>query len=166
MKLRNLAFLRVATPLGEFMVAGNQEGLKGGWFVPQKYFPDMSGWQEAELPLLVEARRQLQAYFADKRRVFDLPLALEGTEFQQRVWQALLAVPAGETTTYGDLARAIGSDRAFHAVGAAVGRNPLSIIVPCHRVLGSTGSLTGYAGGLDRKRWLLDHEGREASLFV
>lgn len=166
MKLKALSFLRVATPIGEFIVAAQGDALKGGWFVPQKYFPDMSDWQEQKLPVLVEARRQLDAYFAGKLTVFDLPLALEGTDFQQKVWRALLEIPASETTTYGDLARRIGHGRAFHAVGAAVGRNPLSVIVPCHRALGSTGSLTGYAGGLDRKRWLLDHESRAGVLFA
>lgn len=166
MKTGALSFLRVDTPIGGLIIAGRDEALKGGWFVPQKYFPDMNGWQEQELPVLVEARRQLDAYFAGKLAVFDLPLALEGTAFQQQVWRALRDIPAGETATYGDLARRINRPRAFHAVGAAVGRNPLSIIVPCHRVLGSTGALTGYAGGLDRKRWLLDHESRAGVLFA
>ena len=113
----------------------------------------------ADDPLLHEAATQLAEYFAGKRRRFDLPLDLHGTEFQRRVWHALLRIEPGRTASYGDVARAIGSPRAVRAVGAAVGRNPVGVIVPCHRVLGSDGSLTGYAGGLHRKRALLQIEG-------
>jgi methylated-DNA-[protein]-cysteine S-methyltransferase len=101
---------------------------------------------------------QLAEYFAGGRRVFDLPLAPRGTEFQERVWRALLEIPHGETWSYGELARAIGRPSASRAVGAANGRNPISIIVPCHRVIGSNGDLTGYGGGMPAKRWLLAHE--------
>jgi methylated-DNA-[protein]-cysteine S-methyltransferase len=110
---------------------------------------------------LEPAARQLAAYFAGERTSFDMPLDLHGTEFQRRVWQALLAIPFGETTSYGEIARRIGAPSAVRAVGGAVGRNPISIVVPCHRVVGSNGSLTGFGGGLDRKRWLLSHEGVE-----
>ncbi|MSQ30511.1 MAG: methylated-DNA--[protein]-cysteine S-methyltransferase [Dehalococcoidia bacterium] len=106
-----------------------------------------------------EVTRQLRAYFAGERATFDLPLAPRGTAFQQRVWLALRAIPHGRTTTYGAIAAAIGQPSAARAVGLAIGRNPLAIVVPCHRVIGAGGALTGYAGGLDRKRWLLAHEG-------
>jgi methylated-DNA-[protein]-cysteine S-methyltransferase len=105
--------------------------------------------------VLAEACAQLGDYFAGTRLRFDLPLAPAGTEFQRRVWEALCAVPFGETSTYGRIARALGEPQAVRAVGAANGRNPLAIVVPCHRVVGADGSLTGYAGGLDRKRFLL-----------
>ncbi|MEO5812105.1 MAG: methylated-DNA--[protein]-cysteine S-methyltransferase [Rhodanobacter sp.] len=168
MQLRNVAYVRVKTPLGMFIVAARDAALKGGWFEGQKYFPEINadfGWHEDETSVLHAARQQLDAYFAGTSTDFQITLAPEGTEFQQQVWSALRAVPWGETTTYAALARALGRPAAFHPVGAAVGRNPLSLFIPCHRALGSNGSLTGYAGGLERKRWLLDHEGRERSLF-
>ena len=108
------------------------------------------------------AVRQLEEYFRGRRRVFELMLRLEGTEFQGRVWRALLDVGYGETASYGEIARAIGRPRSTRAVGAANGRNPISIIVPCHRIIGSSGALTGYGGGLWRKEWLLRHEGESA----
>lgn len=108
--------------------------------------------------VIVETARQLGDYFAGERREFDLPLDPRGTEFQQQVWHALTEIPFGETSTYGKQAAAIGRPRAVRAVGSANGRNPLSIIVPCHRIVGADGKLTGFAGGLDAKRWLLDHE--------
>jgi methylated-DNA-[protein]-cysteine S-methyltransferase len=108
--------------------------------------------------LLRPAREQLRAYFAGELLDFDLPLAAAGTEFQQRVWQALGAIPYGATASYAAIARAIGSPTATRAVGAANGRNPIAIIVPCHRVIGKDGTLTGYGGGLARKQWLLRHE--------
>lgn len=169
MKLQNVDYIRTETPLGVFLLAARGDALKGGWFVGQKYFPDISaetGWRECETPILQEAAVQLQDYFNGTRTAFDVPLALEGTSFQQAVWQALAAVPCGQTTSYGELARRIGKPGSFHPVGAAVGHNPLSIIIPCHRALGSDGSLTGYAGGLQRKRWLLEHESPQASLFA
>lgn len=168
MKLTSLDYIQVATPIGDFIVAARDGALKGGWFVGQKYFPVIeaaSGWRAVDTPVLKQARAQLRAYFAGELQRFELPMALEGTPFQLRVWHALCAVPSGRTTTYAALAAAIGAPHSFHPVGAAVGRNPLSVIVPCHRALGSDGGLTGYAGGLERKRWLLHHESREADLF-
>jgi len=109
--------------------------------------------------VLALAADQLREYFAGHRRTFDVPLAPEGTGFQQRVWAALLAIPFGQTRSYGQIASAIGRPSASRAVGAANGRNPIAIIVPCHRVIGASGALTGYAGGMDAKRWLLAHEG-------
>jgi methylated-DNA-[protein]-cysteine S-methyltransferase len=117
-------------------------------------------------PVLDAAVRQLGEYFAGERRAFDLPLAPRGTGFQQRVWQALLAIPYGETCSYSDVARAIGRPAASRAVGAANGKNPIAIVVPCHRVIGASGALTGYGGGLDTKRWLLALEGGASPLFA
>jgi methylated-DNA-[protein]-cysteine S-methyltransferase len=111
-------------------------------------------------PALEAAVRQLDEYFRGRRRVFELMLRLEGTEFQNRVWRGLLDVGYGETASYGEIARAIGRPKSTRAVGAANGRNPISIIVPCHRIIGSSGALTGYGGGLWRKEWLLRHENR------
>ena len=114
--------------------------------------------------MLRAATEQLGEYFAGTRKDFDLPLAPEGTPFQQKSWEALRAIPYGETISYGEQARRLGSPSAVRAVGAANGRNPISIIVPCHRVIGSDGSLTGFAAGLDAKAWLLRHESGEAAL--
>ena len=113
-------------------------------------------------PLLKEAVNQLRQYFAGERQTFTLPLAAAGTLFQQQVWQQLCQIPFGHTQSYGELARQLGNKNAMRAVGAANGRNPIAIIVPCHRVIGADGKLTGYAGGLDRKIWLLHHEQRLA----
>ena len=122
-------------------------------------FVELPGEDERRSPIVEEAIQQLSAYFDGTRRDFDLPLSLQGTDFQRLVWQQLLTIPYGQITFYHDLAEAIGKPKAVRAVGAANGQNPISIIVPCHRVIGSDGSLTGYGGGLWRKEWLLKHEG-------
>jgi methylated-DNA-[protein]-cysteine S-methyltransferase len=109
--------------------------------------------------VLARAGQQLGEYFAGTRTTFDIPLDAPGTAFQRRVWDALRAIPYGTTLSYGELARRLGDVRATRAVGAANGKNPIPIIVPCHRVVGANGALTGFGGGLDRKRWLLEHEG-------
>lgn len=109
-------------------------------------------------PATRAAAQQLEEYFQGTRTTFDLPLGAAGTAFQHRVWDALADIPYGRTMSYGEIARIIGAPRASRAVGAAIGRNPISIVVPCHRVVGASGLLTGYAHGVDRKRWLLDHE--------
>jgi methylated-DNA-[protein]-cysteine S-methyltransferase len=152
----------IETPLGEMTVLAVEEGVCGLRFVGQKYEPAESGeWQEEQdHPLFVSLRNELAEYFAGRRSCFDLPLALHGTEFQLSVWELLRAIPAGETTTYGALARQLAGKRggripSAQAVGGAVGHNPVAIIVPCHRVVGANGSLTGYAGGLERKAALL-----------
>jgi len=148
-------------PLGEMIVAASDRGITGIWFEGQKHLPDHSHWAVDESdPLLKEAVAQLGDYFGGRRTSFDLPLDLQaGTPFQQSVWHALLAIPHGTKTTYSTVSREIGAPQAARAVGAAVGRNPVSIVVPCHRVLGAGGALTGYAGGLDRKNALLKLEG-------
>ncbi|MDP9900039.1 methylated-DNA--[protein]-cysteine S-methyltransferase [Variovorax ginsengisoli] len=149
------------SPLGGITLAASDLGLVGLWFDDQRHAPDMTPWQtDAADDLLTQAATQVLAYFAGQRRDFDLPLDLShGTPFQQSVWAALRAIPCGATTSYGVLSADIGKPAAVRAVGAAVGRNPISLIVPCHRVLGADGSLTGYAGGLDRKTALLALEG-------
>jgi methylated-DNA-[protein]-cysteine S-methyltransferase len=143
------------------IIAASDAGIAGIWFEGQKHLPDHSKWPiDDEHPLLKQAIVQLNDYFAGRRTSFDLPLDLQlGTAFQQSVWRALLAIPHGAKTTYATLSRDIGAPQAARAVGAAVGRNPVSIVVPCHRVLGTGGSLTGYAGGLHRKNALLKLEG-------
>jgi methylated-DNA-[protein]-cysteine S-methyltransferase len=152
---------RYASPLGPMVVAATARGVAGIWFEGQKHMPDPSGWpHEPRHAVLRQAVAQLAEYFAGTRATFDLPLDLQGgTAFQQSVWQALLAIPRGGTLSYGVLSQRIGRPAAMRAVGAAVGRNPLSVVVPCHRVLGADGSLTGYAGGLERKTALLQLEG-------
>ena len=151
---------RYDSPLGPVIVAATDKGLAGLWFEGQKHMPEHASWPLApQHPVLLQAIAQLGEYFAGKRKQFDLPLDLQsGTGFQQSVWQALLQIPSGSTTSYSAIGSRIGKAAAVRAVGAAVGRNPLSVIVPCHRVLGSDGSLTGYAGGLPRKTALLQLE--------
>jgi methylated-DNA-[protein]-cysteine S-methyltransferase len=146
----------VLTPLGQVMLARTEQGLAGLWFEGQKHHPEP--WKtpaQAQDPLLQRTVQKLLAYFNGDSVLFDLPLDLRGTPFQRAVWQALLLIPAGQTRSYSQIAQALGAPSAIRAVGAAVGRNPVSIIVPCHRVVGSTGALTGYAGGLARKQALL-----------
>jgi methylated-DNA-[protein]-cysteine S-methyltransferase len=149
------------SPLGEMVVAATGRGLAGIWFTGQRHMPDISRWPRSQdHPVLAAALTQLREYFAGDRAEFELPLDLQGgTLFQQSVWRALLRIPRGSITSYGRLGLAIGHSAAVRAVGAAVGRNPLSVVIPCHRVVGSDGSLTGYAGGLERKRALLRLEG-------
>jgi methylated-DNA-[protein]-cysteine S-methyltransferase len=151
---------RFDSPLGPMILAATERGLAGIWFEGQRHLPDTAAWPHAAAhPVLLEAVAQLRDYFAGQRLQFDLPLDLQGgTAFQQSVWQALLAIPAGRTSSYGALSERVGRPTASRAVGAAVGRNPVSIVVPCHRVLGRDGSLTGYAGGLQRKSALLKLE--------
>ena len=152
---------RWASPLGPMVLAASPAGLVGTWFDGQRHLPDASAWPtQDDHPLLRATAAQLGAYFAGTRDTFDMPLDLGGgTPFQQAVWQALLRIPRGQTLTYGRIARDLQRPDAMRAVGAAVGRNPVSVIGPCHRVLGASGALTGYAGGLDRKRHLLALEG-------
>lgn len=148
------------SPIGPLLLMGTDEDLTGITMQDHKRGPSVAGdWIEtADLPVFVETKRQLDEYFAGSRRVFDVPLAPVGTEFQQAVWRLLLAIPFGETRSYGDLAKQLGRPGASRAVGHSNARNPISIIVPCHRVIGSSGTLTGYAGGLSRKETLLRHE--------
>jgi methylated-DNA-[protein]-cysteine S-methyltransferase len=159
-------YATMPSPVGELLLTAVDAGLTRVYFerhlhgdriAPEWRAASASADPAAEI--LAEARRQLDAYFAGHLTAFTVPLAPSGTPFQQRVWMALRALPFGDTVSYGEIARRIGAPDAVRAVGAANGRNPLSIIVPCHRVIGSDGSLTGFGGGVDRKRWLLQHEG-------
>lgn len=155
---------RHTTPLGEVILAATTQGLVGCWFHNQAHLPNRQGWQADDTSaVLRHAKDQLQRYFAGELHTFDLPLHfLWGTPFQQSVWQALQRIAYGQTTTYAMLARQLSRPQASRAVGAAVGRNPLSLIIPCHRVLGARGALTGYAGGLERKQHLLQLESAHA----
>jgi len=160
-KSRTLYTTHVPSALGGITLAATDAGLAGVWFDAQRHSPDTTGWIVApEHPVLREAAAQVADYLEGRREQFDMPLDLShGTEFQQAVWQALLRIPRGATISYGRLGAEIGKPEAVRAIGAAVGRNPISVVVPCHRVLGSDGSLTGYAGGLERKSRLLQLEG-------
>ena len=160
---------RLDSPLGPMILAATAEGLSGAWFEGQRHGPSdarMQHWTpNAANPFLQKATDQLQAYFAGQLIRFDVPLDLSaGTLFQQSVWQALLTVPASQTQSYGHLAKQLNNPKAVRAVGSAVGRNPVTIIVPCHRILGAGGQLTGYAGGLWRKQALLKLEGHPLAL--
>jgi methylated-DNA-[protein]-cysteine S-methyltransferase len=148
------------SPLGPMVAAAREGALVGLWFIDQQYVPERAGWRrDDQVPVLRDTARQVTAYFAGERRVFELPLAPEGTPFQKKVWDVIAAIPYGETIAYGDLAARLGLKLTHaRAAGAATGRNPISLIVPCHRIVGADGSLTGYAGGLERKRQLLAME--------
>ena len=155
----------IQSPWGPLVLAATPAGLAGVFFDDQRHLPaNLSQWPTLtsvdDHPVLAQTARELREYFAGQRTAFGLPLDLSGgTPFQQSVWQALITIPCGDHTSYGRLSADIGKPAAVRAVGAAVGRNPVSIIVPCHRVLGGDGSLTGYAGGLHRKTALLTLEG-------
>jgi len=153
---------RIDTPLGPMTLAATDRGLAGAWFDAQAHHPgELAAPQQPQQRWLAQAAKELSEYFAGQRQRFDVPLDPQGTAFQLSVWQALLRIGCGGSSSYGAIARQLGRPAAARAVGAAVGRNPVSVIVPCHRVLGRDGSLTGYAGGLPRKQALLRLEGRE-----
>lgn len=150
----------VDSPVGPITLVAVDGKLAWLHMAEQRYPPAAGSFGAADPAVLAGPASQLDEYFAGTRTAFDLPLALAGTPFQQRVWQELQAIPYGETVSYGELARRIGQPTASRAVGLANGRNPVSIIVPCHRVVGADGSLTGYGGGIERKRYLLAFEQR------
>ena len=153
----------IDSPVGPLTLAGRNGRLRHLRMVDQTYEPSRDGWEDDESSF-DDVAAQLDAYFAGELLDFELDLDLIGTEFQRRVWSALLAIPYGETRTYGEIARHIGAPvGASRAVGLANGHNPIGIIVPCHRVIGANGSLTGYGGGLDRKKQLLDMERQRIS---
>jgi methylated-DNA-[protein]-cysteine S-methyltransferase len=148
------------SPLGELLLASDGEALTGLYMEERQHGPGGEvSWITDRGPLR-EVLAQVDAYFAGERRTFSLPLAPEGSAFQLRVWRALEEIPYGETWSYRRLAEQVGMPGAARAVGSANARNPISLVVPCHRVIGSAGALIGYGGGLSRKRWLLDHEAR------
>ena len=159
-------YATMPSPVGELLLTATDDGLTRVYFEQHRHGHRMQPdwWPAAEASgaardVLAEARAQLDAYFAGARTTFALPLAARGTPFQERVWAALRGIPFGTTISYTELARRVGDLSAVRAVGSANGRNPLSIVVPCHRVIGADGSLTGFGGGIERKRWLLEHEG-------
>ena len=154
-----LAYDQFETPQGTMLITATDKGLAGVYFKGQKYFPKKRDWQRnARHPMLRQAKRELTEYFAGRRKRFDVALDPQGTVFQRSIWKAIAKVGFGETLTYGELAQRAGHPGSARAAGAATGRNPLSVIVPCHRIMGANGSLTGYAGGLSRKRALLELE--------
>lgn len=153
------------TPFGQLLLVGSDDALTGLYVADHERAPRPEPTWVPDEGRLDEARRQLEEYFSGTRTEFDLEVRPEGAPFEQAVWSALREIPYGETTSYGEIARRIGKPEAARAVGAANGRNPVSIVIPCHRVIGSDGRLTGYGWGVDRKSWLLDHEqGRQALL--
>ena len=161
-------FKRFTTPLGPVLATANDRGINGIYFVGQRYEIEIGReWhEEGDDPVLTECARQLGEYFEGKRREFDLPLDSAGSDFQQRVWREIARIPFGKTISYAELARRAGAAGSARAAGAATGHNPLSVVVPCHRVVGSDGSLTGYAGGIERKTRLLEIEGALAGTLV
>ena len=149
--------IEITSPLGPLSIVGSAQAVESiGWNLDRA---SSTADTANSCPLLDECVRQLQAYFDWRLTAFDLPVAPAGTNFQQRVWQRLMAIPFGQTLSYGQLAETLQPPTSPRAIGNAVGRNPISIVLPCHRVVGSRGDLTGFAGGLDRKEWLLTHEG-------
>ena len=155
-------YTRIESPIEPLLLSSDGESLTSLSMVTQRHGPFFSEtWKRDDsAKLFIEARKQLEAYFTGELIEFDLPLAMRGTEFQKQVWQELQTIPYGVTISYGELAQRVGNPNSSRAVGAANGRNPISIIVPCHRVIGSNGKLTGYGGGMERKEWLLAHESK------
>lgn len=146
------------SPLGQLVIQGDGQFITGLYMTEHKGWHGPTGTRLEHDPLFAMAGTQLSEYFAGKRREFELPVRLAGTPFQQHVWRELVRIPFGETISYGELARRVGNPAASRAVGSANGRNPVSIIVPCHRVIGANQKLTGYGGGIERKQWLLNWE--------
>jgi methylated-DNA-[protein]-cysteine S-methyltransferase len=157
-------FTQLPSPIGVLTLTGDGDALSGVYMEHHRHAPPVPAGAVEDRAPLAEACRQLDEYFAGERRAFDLTLRAPGSDFQRAVWDELTRIPYGETTSYGQLARRLGRPDASRAVGLANGRNPISIVVPCHRVIGASGKLTGYGGGLDRKRFLLDLERGAASL--
>ena len=164
-KVSAVFYTTFESPVGPLLLAGDSNALRLVSFESSKRpAPPRAGWKQDQAPF-AEVIRQLQAYFRGELKEFDLPLALEGTDFQLRVWKALRTIPYGETISYAHLAQRIGNPKAVRAVGLANGSNPIPIIVPCHRVIGSDGSLTGFGGGLSTKKMLLELENQQLSLL-
>lgn len=151
----NKIYTEMPSPLGMVTIQANSQGLLGVWFETCTTKPDELGQRDDHHPILTQCVEQIGEYFSGLREQFELPLAATGTDFQNQVWHALTTIPYGETWSYQDLADAIGNPKAVRAVGMANGKNPISIVVPCHRVIGKNGKLTGYAGGVERKQQLL-----------
>lgn len=162
--MTTIRFDFIDSPIGTLNAAADESGLRWLLFPQNRHEPVREGWQR-DTASFAELRRQLAAYFAGELHDFDLPLAPQGTPFQQSAWAALRTIPYGETRSYRDQAVAIGNPKAVRAVGLANGRNPLPIVIPCHRVIGANGSMTGFGGGIDTKRFLLDLEARHGGGF-
>ena len=159
-------YTTIDSPLGDLLALGDEDGLVGLYLPTGKHVAQTPNGARRDDTALAEVREQLTEYFAGKRMEFDVRLNPHGTPFQLKVWLALREIPYGTTASYGQQALMIGDPGAARAVGLANGRNPISIIVPCHRVVGANGSLTGYGGGIEAKRWLLDHEAKHAGLTL
>ncbi len=151
-------YVIVDSPIGPLTLVGRHGAVTGIYMAEHRHQPDQATFGVRDDQTLPELREQLSAYFDGVRDPFVVPVDVAGTPFQQRVWAGLREIPYGQTWSYGQLAAHLGQPTASRAVGLANGRNPISIVIPCHRVVGSSGSLTGYGGGVERKRWLLDHE--------
>jgi methylated-DNA-[protein]-cysteine S-methyltransferase len=164
----SLAFKTIHSPVGRLKLVASDKGLVAVLWENDKPNRVRLGATMADQrhPILLDTERQLEQYFTGERKTFSVALDMRGTSFQKNVWEALLAIPFGETRSYGQLAKQLGNARAMRAVGAANGRNPVSIIVPCHRVIGSSGKLLGFAGGLETKARLLSLEGHGTRLFA
>ena len=152
------SFMTIDSPIGPLTLLASDGELTGLYMDDQRYAPDAPQTWKSDRSAFGDAVAQLNAYFAKELQEFDLPLRPSGSPFHLAVWNELTRIPYGQSTSYGDVARRVGTPSAYRAVGRANGRNPIAIVIPCHRVIGSNGSLTGYGGGLDRKRWLLSHE--------
>ncbi|OLB88867.1 MAG: cysteine methyltransferase [Acidobacteria bacterium 13_2_20CM_2_57_6] len=163
--MNTVFYTTLESPVGTLLLAGDSQALRMVSFQSSKHAePPQADWKQDKAPF-AEVIRQLRAYFRGERKEFDLPLAPEGTEFQLRVWNRLRTIPYGETISYAQLAERIGNPKAVRAVGLANGSNPIPIIIPCHRVIGSDGSLTGFGGGLPTKKMLLELESKQLSLL-
>ncbi len=163
--MNTVFYTTLESPVGTLLLAGDSQALRIVSFQSSKHAePPQADWKQDKAPF-AEVIRQLRAYFRGERKEFDLPLAPEGTEFQLRVWNRLRTIPYGETISYAQLAERIGDPKAVRAVGLANGSNPIPIIIPCHRVIGSDGSLTGFGGGLPTKKMLLELESKQLSLL-
>jgi methylated-DNA-[protein]-cysteine S-methyltransferase len=159
-----ILYTTIESPIGELLLVGDGETLRGLYMQDgRKPKTIATGWEESSAPF-ADVRTQLEEYFAGERTTFDVQLAAEGARFEREVWHALEEIPYGETVSYGEIARRVGQPTAARAVGTANGRNPIAVIVPCHRVIGADGTLTGYGGGLERKRLLLELEQGQSHL--
>jgi methylated-DNA-[protein]-cysteine S-methyltransferase len=159
-------YTELDSPIGALLLLGDEQVLTGLYMSDHRHRRALPAGRKRNDEAFVHVREQLQAYFAGERQEFDVAIAGQGSPFQRSVWSALVEIPFGITESYGALALRIGNAKASRAVGLANGRNPISIIVPCHRVIGKSGSLVGYGGGLERKQWLLEHERRIAERFA
>jgi methylated-DNA-[protein]-cysteine S-methyltransferase len=161
-------YKKITSPVGQLKLVASHQGLAA--ILWENDNPQRVGLnptlEDPNHPILLEVEQQLQDYFAGKRKTFSLPLDFTGTEFQKKVWTALMTIPFGETRSYGQIAQQLGNPKAVRAVGAANGKNPISIVIPCHRVIGATGQLIGFAGGLDTKLCLLNLESKMVSTAV